>query len=84
MDIGAIWVLIALNPMINSMVWLSSILLGSFGLTIIALTLVVRGVMYPLTIKQLHATRAMQALQPKMAELQKKHAKDKQKLARSR
>ncbi len=80
MDIGAIWDLIALNPMINSMVWLSSILFGSFGLTIIALTLVVRGLMYPLTIKQLHATRAMQALQPKMAELKKKHAKDKQKL----
>jgi YidC/Oxa1 family membrane protein insertase len=66
--------------MLNSMVWLSTILFGSFGLTIIALTIVVRGLMYPLTIKQLHATRAMQALQPRLKELQKKYAKDKQKL----
>ncbi|MEE8204966.1 MAG: YidC/Oxa1 family membrane protein insertase, partial [Dehalococcoidales bacterium] len=80
MDIGAIWDLIILNPMLNSMVWLSSVLFGSFGLTILALTIVVRGVMYPLTIKQLHATRSMQALQPKLKEIQKKYAKDRQKL----
>lgn len=80
MDIGAIWDLIILNPMLNSMVWLSSVLFGSFGLTILALTVVVRGLMYPLTIKQLHATRSMQALQPKLKEIQKKYAKDRQKL----
>jgi len=61
-------------------VWLSTILFVSFGLTIIALTIVVRGLMYPLTIRQLHATRAMQALQPRLKDLQKKYAKDRQKL----
>jgi YidC/Oxa1 family membrane protein insertase len=80
LDIGAVWDLIALEPMLNSMVWLSTVLFGSFGLTIIALTVLVRGLMYPLTIKQLHATRAMQALQPRLKELQKKYAKDRQKL----
>ena len=34
-----------------------------------------------MTRRQLRATKAMQSLQPKLAELQKKHAKDKQKLA---
>ncbi len=58
MDIGAIWDLIILQPMINVVIGLSDILFGSFGLTIIALTIVIRGLMYPLTIKQLHATRA--------------------------
>ena len=81
MDIGAIWDLIILNPLINSMVWLSDILFSSFGLTIIVLTVVVRGLMYPLTIKQLHATQAMSELQPKIKELQKKYAKDKERLA---
>ena len=81
MDIGAIWDLIILQPMINSMIALSNALFGSFGLTIIALTIVIRGLMYPLTIKQLHATRAMQSLQPKLSELKKKHGKDRQKLA---
>ncbi|MCK5577724.1 MAG: membrane protein insertase YidC [Dehalococcoidales bacterium] len=81
MDIGAIWDLIILQPMINSIIALSSFLLSNFGLAIIALTIVVRGLMYPLTIKQLHATKAMKDMQPKIAELQKKHGKDKQKLA---
>jgi len=67
--------------MINSLVALSHNLFGSLGLTIIILTIIIRGAMYPLTVKQLRATRAMQELQPKIAELQKKYAKDKQRLA---
>jgi len=67
--------------MINTLVALSSYLFGSFGLTIIILTIIIRACMYPLTAKQLRSSRAMQGLQPKVAELQKKYAKDKQKLA---
>ena len=81
MDIGAIWDVIMLQPMINVAISLSDILFGSFGLTIIVLTIVIRTAMYPLTRKQLNATKAMQSMQPKLAELQKKHGKDKQKLA---
>jgi len=81
LDIGAIWDLIILKPMINSLISLSQVLWGSFGLTIIVLTVIVRGAMYPLTLKQLRATKAMQMLQPKLAALQKKHGSDKQKLA---
>jgi YidC/Oxa1 family membrane protein insertase len=81
LDIGAIWDIIILKPMINSMISLSQVLWGSFGLTIIVLTLIVRGVMYPLTLKQLRASKAMQSLQPKLAALQKKHGADKEKLA---
>jgi YidC/Oxa1 family membrane protein insertase len=71
-----------MQPIINVLVALSHYLFSSFGLTIIALTIIIRGLMYPLTIKQLRSTKAMQALQPKMAELQKKYAKDKNKLAK--
>jgi YidC/Oxa1 family membrane protein insertase len=67
--------------MLNSLVALSSYLFNSFGLTIIILTIIIRACMYPLTARQLRSSRAMQALQPKIAELQKKYAKDKQKLA---
>ena len=81
MSIGEIWNLIILNPFINVLIVLSDYLFNSFGAAIIAFTIVVRGAMYPLTVKQLHATRAMQELQPKLQELQKKYAKDKQKLA---
>jgi len=81
LDIGAVWDLIILQPMINIVISLSDFLFNSFGLTIIAMTIIIRGAMYPLTRRQLHATKAMQSLQPKIAELQKKHGKDKQKLA---
>ena len=56
-------------------------LFSNFGLAIIALTVVVRLATLPLTLKQLKATKAMQDLQPMLAELQKKHGKDKAKLA---
>ena len=67
--------------MLNGLVALSHYLFGSFGLTIIVLTIIIRACMYPLTAKQLRSSQAMQALQPKIAELQKKYAKDKKKLA---
>ncbi len=79
--IGQIWDLIILNPMINVLIMLSHYLGGSFGLTIIVLTIVVRGLMYRLTLKQLQASKAMQSLQSQVAEIRKKYEKDRQKAA---
>ena len=67
--------------MINVLIVMSGYLFGNFGLAIIALTIFVRAVTLPLTTKQLGATKALQDLQPKMAELQKKYGRDKAKLA---
>lgn len=75
------WDIVILQPMINFLITLSHFLLNNFGLTIIALTLVIRFILLPLTLKQLRSTKAMTSLQPKLAELQKKYGKDKQKLA---
>ena len=76
-----LWDSIAMQPMINTLVALSHYLASSFGLAIIALTIIVNVAMLPLTLKQIRASKAMQSLQPKIAELQKKYAKDRQKLA---
>jgi len=59
---------------------MSGQLFGSFGLAIVVLTVVIRLITLPLTMKQLHSARAMQTIQPKVKELQKKYAKDKQRL----
>jgi YidC/Oxa1 family membrane protein insertase len=67
--------------MLNSLVGISSYVGSSFGLAIIILTIIVRSCLLPLTMRQLRSSRAMQELQPRIAELQKKYAKDKQKLA---
>jgi YidC/Oxa1 family membrane protein insertase len=79
--VGDIWALIILNPLINILIMLSGYLFNSFGLTIILLTVVVNLLMYPLTRKQLRASKAMQAMQAEIAEIRKKYAKDKQKAA---
>lgn len=81
MSIGDIWNLIILSPVINVLIVLSHYLFGNFGLAIIALTIVVRVVTMPLTLKQTKATKAMQALQPKLVELQRKYARDRARLA---
>jgi len=78
--IGEVWDLIAMRPMTNVLIVLSHQLAGSLGWAIIVLTIIIRAAMLPLTLKQLRATKAMQALQPKIVELQKKYAKDKQRL----
>ncbi|WP_018702055.1 MULTISPECIES: YidC/Oxa1 family membrane protein insertase [Sporomusaceae] len=48
----------------------------SYGLAIILMTLVIKMLMYPLTVKQVKSMKGMQILQPKMKELQAKY-KDK-------
>ena len=79
--IGYIWDLIILNPLINVLIMLSGYLFGIFGLAIIVLTIVVNLLMYPLTLRQLKASKAMQSMQAEIAEVRKKYAKDKQKAA---
>jgi YidC/Oxa1 family membrane protein insertase len=75
------WDIIAIGPMINVLLVLSHYLFHSFGLAIIALTIAVNAVLYPLTMRQIRSTQAMQSLQPRLAELQKKYARDRQTLA---
>lgn len=52
----------------------------SWGMSIIALTVVTRAVLLPLTYKQLKGMRALQALQPQLKELQEKYKNDKQRM----
>src|SRR3990172_7715866 len=67
--------------MLNFLALISKFMFSNFGLSIIALTIIVRALMLPLTMRQLKTTKAMKQLQPKLKEMQKKYAKDKQRLA---
>ena len=55
-------------------------LTGNFGFAIIILTIVFRVVLLPLGIKQIKSMQAMQALGPKIKEIQKKYKGNKQKI----
>ncbi|MGH2981538.1 MAG: YidC/Oxa1 family membrane protein insertase [Solirubrobacterales bacterium] len=50
----------------------------AWGTSIIALTVVIRTLLIPLTYKQIKGMRAMQALQPQIKELQEKYKNDRQ------
>jgi YidC/Oxa1 family membrane protein insertase len=52
--------------------------LGNFGLAIIALTFIVRAIMFPIAQKQFASMAAMRKLQPKMKALQERYKDDKQ------
>nr|WP_303684349.1 membrane protein insertase YidC [Brevundimonas naejangsanensis] len=53
--------------------------LGNFGLAILALTVVVKLVLFPLANKSYESLSKMRTLQPKMEEIKKKHGSDPQK-----
>jgi YidC/Oxa1 family membrane protein insertase len=61
-----------MDPMINLLVLLNNVLFGNFGLAIIAFTIIIRVLTFPLTLRQLHSTRSLQELAPRMQEIQKK------------
>ena len=64
---------ILIDPIMNALIILASALFGSYGLAIIAFTLIARFVTYPLVLRQLRTTRAMQEMQPRLQEIQKKY-----------
>lgn len=70
--IGDVFTVALLEPMVNFLVLLNNALFNSFGLAIIAFTIIIRAATFPLTLRQLHSTRALQGIQPRVQELNKK------------
>ena len=54
----------------------------SYGLAIIILTIIIKMLLYPLTVKQVKSMKAMQDIQPKMKALQEKYKDNKEKLSK--
>ena len=76
------WDQIIINPMINTLLWIYSVL-GNFGFAIILFTILVRLITHPLQpCSRLKGTQAMQEFQKskKWQDMQKKYKDDKQKL----
>lgn len=69
MSLGILWVLLTIHDYV-----------GNWGLSIIALTLLFRAVIWPLISTQTRSMYGMQELQPKIQALQKKHKDDREKL----
>lgn len=67
------------RPILNLLIWLYGVLPGNdLGLAIIALTLLIKLILYPFTVQQIKQQQAMQALQPKIKEIQTRLKDDKE------
>nr|WP_017725798.1 YidC family membrane integrase SpoIIIJ [Halalkalibacterium ligniniphilum] len=72
-----IWDSYFVYPLSWLMIYFADMFNGSFGLSIIVVTLLIRLLILPLMIKQTKSTKAMQALMPEMQKLREKYsAKD--------
>jgi YidC/Oxa1 family membrane protein insertase len=67
------------KPIFKILDWLFK-QVGNFGVAIILLTILVRGLMFPIAQKQFKSAHQMKMVQPKMKALQERHKDDKPKL----
>jgi YidC/Oxa1 family membrane protein insertase len=67
------WFMIPIFSLLN---WLFAAI-GNFGVAIICLTLIVRGLLFPIAQRQFASMASMRALQPKIKTLQDRYADDK-------
>ncbi len=73
---------IFLEPTFNALIALYN-LVGDVGLAIIFLTIIVRLIIFPVTLKSLKSQKALQELQPKLSALKEKYKGDKPGLAKA-
>ncbi len=75
----ALYNLVLYQPLFNGVIFLYNILPGQdFGLAIIALTVFIRLIFFPLTVKTLVSQRALSRVSPKMKEIKEKFKHDTQ------
>ncbi len=70
-------------PLFNFLVFIYNYLPGNdFGIAIICLTIIIKFILYPVSVKAFNSQMALQKLQPKLQEIQKKYKEDKEKQTR--
>lgn len=78
---GNIFDFLIINPMTNVLMLLYGLFGSSYVLAILALTVIIRLITLPLTLRQQISSYKMQAMQPRMKELQEKYKNDPQTLS---
>lgn len=82
--IGNFFNIFLYKPLFNSLVLFYNIIPGQdFGVAIIFLTLVIKFILYPLSVAAFKSQKILQDLQPKVKEIQDKYKNDKEKLAKA-
>lgn len=76
---GGFWDRYFVYPLSWSLDWFADLFWGEYGLAILAITIVIRTLILPLSLKQYKSSRAMQALQPEIKKIQEKYKNNPQK-----
>lgn len=69
-----IWDIVFINPILNAFAFFYDILFNNIGLSIIVVTVIIRVLLTPLTIRQVNQTKRMQKLAPQIRQLQKRYS----------
>lgn len=69
-----VWNQYFVYPMSLLITFFAELFKGNYGLSIVVVTILVRLVLVPLNVKQIKSSKAMQDIQPKIKELQKKYS----------
>lgn len=77
---SALWNGLIMDPMVNALVLLYHFLGNNFVLALAVFTLVIRFALLPLTLRQQRSSMKMQAMQPQIQAIQKKHRDNPQKM----
>jgi YidC/Oxa1 family membrane protein insertase len=78
--IGTLWNALFYQPIMNGLLLLYGLFGNNLGLAIIALTIILRVVLFPLMRSQYESSKKLRSLQPMMEQLKKKYARNPQKM----
>ncbi|MSQ40109.1 MAG: YidC/Oxa1 family membrane protein insertase [Dehalococcoidia bacterium] len=78
--LGSVWNEGIIRPMVNSLVALYMGLFQNFGLSIIVFTVIISVITLPLTLKSIRQTQAMTAMNPRLQEMKRRYAGDRQRM----
>lgn len=83
-----LWQTFVVWPLAKSLNWLADLFESwgmpyYWGFAIIAFTIIIKIITFPLTLTQMRGMQAQKELQPKIQELQKKYGKDREKLSKA-
>ncbi|GAA3410869.1 membrane protein insertase YidC [Paenibacillus hodogayensis] len=73
---NGIWDRYFVHPLSWLLNWFAELLWGQYGLSILVMTVIIRFLVLPLTLKQYRSSKAMQSIQPEMKKIKEKYKDD--------
>lgn len=77
---NGIWDRFFVYPLSFMLDWFANVLWGEYGLAILVVTIIIRFLVLPLTLKQYRSSKAMQEIQPEMLKIREKYKDNPQKV----